>query len=272
MNQDEFLQRLETEIKISKFSPYTLRNYLNFNKQLFKHSNKQPEQIEQQDIKNFLADKMSDKSAISNILFLSSIRFSFTNLLGKDPTIGVKRPKSEKKIPEVLSKEEVLRLFDSAQTKKSRLIIEMLYSSGLRVSELVNLKPNDLDFNENIGWVRGGKGKKDRMIIISKRLSKTLNKFIEKNKGWTYVFSKDKPLTTRNIQKIVQKVSFKAGIKKSTHPHTLRHSYATHLLENGTDIRKIQILLGHSSLSTTERYTHVSSSELKKVSSPFDSL
>jgi integrase/recombinase XerD len=272
LNQDEFLQRLETEIKISKFSPYTLRNYLNFNKQLFKQSNKQPEQIEQQDIKNFLADKMSDKSSVSTILFLSSIRFSFTNLLGKDPTIGVKRPKSEKKIPEVLSKEEVLRLFDSAQTKKSRLIIEMLYSSGLRVSELVNLKPNDLDFNENIGWVRGGKGKKDRMIILSKRLSKNLKKFIEKTKDWNYIFSKDKPLTTRNIQKIVQKVSFRAGIKKSTHPHTLRHSYATHLLENGTDIRKIQILLGHSSLSTTERYTHVSSSELKKVSSPFDSL
>jgi integrase/recombinase XerD len=272
MNQEEFLKNLETEIKISKFSPYTLRNYLNFNKQLFKHSNKQPEQIEQQDIKNFLADKMSDKSPVSTILFLSSVRFSFTNLLAKDPTIGVKRPKNEKKIPEVLSKEEVLRLFDSAQTKKSRLIIEMLYSSGLRVSELVNLKPHDLDFNESIGWVRQGKGKKDRMIILSKRLSKNLKKFIEKTKDWKYIFSKEKPLTTRNIQKIVQKVSFKAGIKKSVHPHTLRHSYATHLLENGTDIRKIQILLGHSSLSTTERYTHVSSTELKKVLSPFDSL
>jgi integrase/recombinase XerD len=272
MNKEEFLKRLETEIKISKLSKYTLRNYLNFNKQLFKHSNKQPEQIEQQDIKNFLADKMSDKASISNILFLSSIRFAYSSILGKDPTLGIKRPKNEKKIPVVLTKEEVISLFDSASTNKSKLILQLLYSSGLRVSELVNLKKQDMDFNENIGWVRAGKGKKDRMFIISKKLSKKLQKFIEKKQDWNYLFSKEKPLTTRNIQKIVQKLGFKAGINKSIHPHTLRHSYATHLLENGVDIRKIQILLGHSSLSTTEQYTHVSSSEIKKISSPFDSL
>ena len=272
MDNSEFLHRLETEIKISKLSPYTLRNYLKFNKQFLEHSNKQPEKIEQQDIKNFLADKMSDKASISNILFLSSIKFAYTNLLGKDPTAGVKRPKNEKKIPVVLTKEEVIKLIDSSQTKKSRLIIQMLYSSGLRVSELVNLKKNDLDFNENIGWVRAGKGKKDRMFILSKKLSKKLKKFIEKKQNWKYVFSENKSLSTRNIQKIIQLTAFKAGIDKSVHPHTLRHCYATHLLENGVDIRKIQILLGHSSLSTTERYTHVSSMELKKISSPLDSL
>ena len=272
MTPQELLRNLETEIKISKLSPYTVRNYVSFNKRLFEHSNKNPEEINQQDIKNFLADKMSDKSSSSTILFLAAVKYSYSTILGKDPTAGVKRPKNEKKIPIVLTKEEVLKLIEGAQTKKSRLMIQVLYSSGLRVSEIVNLKKQDLDFNENIGWVRSGKGKKDRMFIISKKLSNKLKKFIEKRPSWNYVFSEKKPLSTRNIQKIIQKAGFKAMINKQVHPHTLRHSFATHLLEDGTDIRKIQILLGHSSLSTTEKYTHVSSSELKKILSPLDRL
>lgn len=272
MLPSEFLRRIETEIKIAKLSPYTLRNYLEFNKQLFEHSNKQPEQIDQQDIKNFLADKMNDKATSSTIVFLASIKFAYSSLLGKDPTAGIKRPKSEKKIPEVLTKEEVIKLIDSSSTKKSKLIIQLLYSSGLRVSELVNLKSSDLNLKENTGWVRLGKGKKDRMFILSKKIPGKLKKYIEKHPENQFIFSKENPLTTRNIQKIVQKAAHKAGINKHVHCHTLRHSYATHLLENGIDIRKIQILLGHGSLSTTERYTHVSSSELKKISSPLDSL
>lgn len=272
MNQEEFLKRLETEIKISKLSPLTLRNYLDFNKQLFKHSNKQPTEIEQQDIKNFLADKMSGKASSSNILFLSAIRFAYLNIFNKDPTLGVKRPKNEKKLPIVLTKHEIKILFDSTASKKSRLILELLYSSGLRVSELVNLKPSDLNFRENIGWVRSGKGKKDRMFIFSKKLSKKLEKFIKKNKDWKYLFSREVPLTTRNIQKIVQKSCLKSKINKNIHPHTLRHSFATHLLENGIDIRKIQVLLGHSSLNTTQLYVHISSSQLKEIENPLDNL
>lgn len=272
MEKSEFLHRLETEIKISKFSPYTLRNYLEFNKKFLEHSNKQPEQIEQQDIKNFLADKMSERAAISNILFLSSIRFAYTNILGKDPTLGIKRPKNEKKIPSVLTKEEVIQLINAVENRKSRLIIQLLYSSGLRVSELVNLKKQDLDFNENTGWVRAGKGKKDRMCFISKKLSKKLKKYLEKKKDWIYVFSENKPLTTRNIQKIVQKAAAKAGINKQVHPHTLRHSHATHLMDAGVDIRKIQQILGHASISTTQIYTHISNEQLKSIKNLLDEL
>ena len=272
MKTDDFLKSLETEIKISKLSPYTLRNYMDSNKKLIEHANKQPDQIEQQDIKNFLADEMDDKSSSSTILFLAAIKFAYSSILGKDPTTRIKRPKNEKKIPIVLTKQEVNHLINSSETIKSKLILQLLYSSGLRVSEIVNLKPNDLDFNENIGWVRGGKGKKDRMFIISIKLSKKLEKFIKRHPDWNYLFSRDKPLTTRNIQKIVQLITKKSGIQKSIHPHTLRHSFATHLLENGVDIRKIQVLLGHSSLTTTQIYTHVSSAELKKISSPLDEL
>ena len=148
----------------------------------------------------------------------------------------------------------------------------MLYSSGIRVSEIVNIKKQDLDFNENIGWVRQGKGKKDRMFILSQKLSKKLKKFIEKNKDWKYIFSKNKPLSTRNIQKIVQKATINAGIDKSVHPHTLRHSFATHLLDSNVDLRKIQKLLGHSSIATTQIYLHISSEQLKDIKNPLDSL
>ena len=204
MEKDEFLKRLETEIKIGKLSDYTLRNYFNFNKQLLEHAKKLPEQIDSQDIKDFLADKMNDKASASTILFLSSVRFAYSNILAKDPTISIKRPKKENKIPIVLTKEEILKLFEATETLKSNLILQLLYSSGLRVSEIVNLKKQDLDFNENIGWVRKGKGKKDRMFILSEKLSKRLQKFISKHADWNHIFSKNNPLTTRNIQKIVQ--------------------------------------------------------------------
>lgn len=272
MEKDEFLKRLETEIKIAKLSKYTLRNYLDFNHQVLEHSNKKPEEIDSVDIKYFLADKMSEKATSSNILFLSAIRFSYTTIFNKDPTLGIKRPKNDKKIPEVLTKAEVIQLIDSAQTKKSSLMIQMLYSSGLRVSELVNLKKSDLDLNENIGWVRSGKGKKDRMFILSKKLSNKLNRFIERHPSWNYVFSKNKPLTTRNIQKIISNLSYKAGINKDVHPHTLRHSFATHLLDSGVDLRKIQTLLGHSSIATTQIYTHISSEQIKSIKNPLDGL
>ena len=272
MNQQEFLSNLETEIKISKLSPYTLRNYLSFNKKLLEHLKKEPINIDSQDIKNFLANKMNDKSSSSTILFLSSIKFAYISLLQKDPTSGIKRPKNEKKLPTILTKSEVKKLISTSSSIKSKLIMELLYSSGLRVSELVKLKPYDFDFNENIGWVREGKGKKDRMFIVSKKLLNKLEKFIKKNNGWNYLFSKIDPLTTRNIQKIVKINSKKAEINKNIHPHTLRHSFATHLLEDGIDIRKIQVLLGHSSLTTTQMYTHVSNRELKKINNPLDRL
>ncbi|MEK6935634.1 MAG: site-specific tyrosine recombinase/integron integrase [Nanoarchaeota archaeon] len=272
MNKQEFLKRLETEIKISKMSPYTLRNYIEFNQELLEHANKEPTNIEQQDVKYFLADKMSNRASASNILCLASIRFAYSNILNKDPTLGIKRPKKENKIPVVLSKQEVLKLFEACENFKSNLMLQLLYSSGLRVSEIVNLKPVDLNLDENTGWVRAGKGKKDRMFFISQKLSKKLKKFAEKNLDWKYLFSKNTALTTRNIQKIVQKAAAKAGINKDVHPHTLRHSFATHLLDAGVDLRKIQEILGHSSITTTTLYTHISNEQLKNIKNPLDDL
>ena len=275
MKKEEFLNKLKVELKISKNSDYTIRNYLNANIELLNFCNKQPEELTEDDVKSYMAEKTADKSSSSIIVFLSSIRYAYSNILKNDITQDIRRPKRERKIPAVLTKEEVKRLFDSTATQKSKLMLQLIYACGFRVSELINLKINDLNFEEMIGYVRQAKGKKDRVFNIPKFLLKKLEKQCKKqqenNQEFLFTGPKGK-LTDRNLQKIVRVTSKKAGINKEVSPHTLRHSFATHLLENGVDIRKIQELLGHADLSTTQIYTHISTEELKKIPSPIDSL
>jgi len=273
MDKKEFLKEFLVELKILKNSPYTIRNYTSLVKNFFDFIDKEPEQVQETDIKRFIAEKLSDKSPSLIILFLSAIRFSYSSILKFDPTIGIKRPKKEKKIPDVLTKEEIKNLLNNCPNKKSKLMLSLIYACGLRVSEVVNLKVNDLNFGEKTGKIKQSKGKKDRGFNIPDKLFKQLFKQakFQKKLGKEFLFSgKNGKLTTRNIQKIVKNAVKKSGINKQVHPHTLRHSFATHLLEEGVDIRYIQGLLGHSSISTTELYTHISSQQLKKIKSPFD--
>ena len=275
MKKEEFLSNLQVELKISKNSNYTLRNYLRANFDLLEFCNKNPDDVKEEDVKAFMAEKLSNSSSSSVIVFLSALRYAYSNLLQKDITIRIKRPKREKRIPDVLTKDEVKRLINIISTKKSKLMISMLYACGFRVSELINLKINDLNFEEMTGHVRQAKGKKDRIFNIPQFLLKNLKKQTEQQKelNQEYLFTGPKgKLTDRNLQKIVRRFAKKAGINKEVHPHTLRHSFATHLLENHVDIRKIQELLGHADLSTTQIYTHISTEELKKIRSPIDGL
>jgi len=277
MNSEEFLKKLEIELKISKNSQYTIRNYLDANEQLFKQLNKQPEEIEVDNVKQFMAEKLTEKSSSSIILFLAAIKYAYTNILKKDVTMGIKRPKKEKRIPTVMTKEEVKRLINSIYSDKSRLMVSMLYACGFRISELINLNIADLNFLEKTGMVKQAKGKKDRAFNIPEFLVDDLNKQIESQKKLNHelLFSNEetgKKLTASNIEKIVRKAVKRAGIQKDVHCHTLRHSFATHLLENGVDLRSIQTLLGHSSISTTELYTHISTEQIRSIKSPIDSL
>jgi integrase/recombinase XerD len=275
MKKEEFLKKLEIELKISKNSQHTLNNYTKANSELLDYIKKDPDLITQNDVKGFMAEKLSSKASASITLFLSAIRFAHQNLLNKDPTFGIKRPKKETKIPVVLSKEEVITLINSINNHKSKLMVSLMYACGLRVSELVNLKINNFDFNEKIGHIKQAKGKKDRIFNIPSYLFNDLKTQVESqkkaNKEYLFTSSKGK-LTSRNLQKIVKNAALRANIEKQVHCHTLRHSFATHLLENNIDIRKIQELLGHADLSTTQIYTHISREELKKVRSPIDSL
>lgn len=275
MNQEQFLKKLEIELKISKNSPYTIKNYLLKNSELFNFTGKNPEDINSDDVKLYLSEKMNNSSAASVILFLSAIKYAYSNILNKDPTANIKRPRKDKKLPAVLTKNEIKQLFSVLNNKKSKLMVSLMYACGFRVSELTNLKIDDLNLNEKTGYVRKGKGRKDRFFNIPEFLIKDLQKQIKKQKkiNSEFLFSGSKgKLSERNIQKIVKTAAKKAGLKKDVHCHTLRHSFATHLLENGTDIRIIQSLLGHSSIATTQIYTHISTEELKKVKSPIDML
>lgn len=274
MNKEEFLKKLEIELKISKSSIYTLKNYVRFNKQLLDYLRKSPEEISEDDVKFYIAENLADKASISIIMFLASIKYAYSSILKKDITMNIKRPKREKKLPTVLTKQEIFSLLNSLNNKKSKLMISLVYATGMRVSEVTSLKIDDLNFEESIGHVRQGKGKKDRAFNIPKFLSSKLKRLAEKENsfGVIYLFPgrNNSKMSDRNVQKIVKNAAKKAGIKKNVHTHTLRHSFATHLLENDVDIRKIQELLGHSDLSTTQIYTHVSSAELKKIKSPLD--
>lgn len=264
------IEKLKTELKLRGFSPLTVRNYSFFVEKFMAKTRKEASALNEDDVKSYLSEMFDTKSKNTIMLAAASLKFFYSQILKKD--FGeVRIPKKDKMLPQVLSKEEVKKLIDSADNTKSRLIISLLYSTGLRVSELVNLKVEDVNLGEKTGWVRRGKGAKDRLFTISENLVTELKEYLE-GREHKYVFSKENPLSTRNIQKIIKGLRTRAGINKKITPHTLRHSFATHLLENGTDIRMIQALLGHSSLSTTQVYTHISSEQIKKVANPLDSL
>lgn len=276
MDTTSALKKLETELKLRGFSMQTSKMYLFYNSKFLEYIKKSPEDIEESDVKEFLAHKISDHS-LSNAsvaLIKASLKFYYTDILGKNLSL-VKTPKASKKLPVVLSRKEVKDLLDNTENQKHRLLIELLYSTGLRLSECINLKYIDLDLNDGIGWVRMGKGSKDRIFIISEYFRNDLLEYKGKNgsDGRGYIFSiNGRKMTPRSIQKAIKKAAKRAGIEKDVHVHTLRHSFATHLLENGVDIRKIQKLLGHSNLQTTQIYTQVSSEEIKKIKSPLDAL
>ncbi len=275
MNREEFLKKIEVELKISKNSDYTLRNYIKANEKLLDFLHKQPEQINEDDVKLYMSENLTDKASTSIILFLSAIKYAHVNILGRDITRRIKRPRRERKMPSVLTKDETKRLINSPDSKKSQLMVSLMYACGMRVSELVNLKVSDLEFDEKIGHIRQAKGKKDRIFNIPDFLFSKLKKQAEKQREdkQKYLFTGPKEqLSSRNLQKIVNNAARRAEIKKDVHCHTLRHSFATHLLENGVDIRMIQELLGHADLSTTQIYTHVSAEQIKKIKSPLDSL
>ena len=179
------------------------------------------------------------------------------------------KPKKKKPLPKVLSKEEVKGLLESIKNKKHRLMISLLYSCGLRVSELVSLKREDILLERNLIFIKSGKGRKDRYTLLSEKIKQELLHHLlntEFNTKYLFETNRKTKYTIRSIQEILKKSN------RNVSPHMLRHSFATHLLESGTDIRYIQQLLGHSNVSTTQIYLQVSSQELQNIKSPFDSF
>ncbi|WP_439553752.1 tyrosine-type recombinase/integrase [Flavobacterium macrobrachii] len=187
----------------------------------------------------------------------------------------IHRPKREKVLPNVLSKAEVKAILNAHENIKHKMMLSLIYSCGLRCGELLALKPVNIDSKRNIILLKNAKGKKDRIAPLSLKILELLREYYKLFKPTTYLFEGQKPGTSydsRSLQQVLKQALQKAGISKPVTLHWLRHSYATHLLESGTDLRYIQELLGHNSSKTTEIYTHVSTKSIQQIKSPFDDL
>jgi site-specific recombinase XerD len=207
---------------------------------------------------------------------VSALRFLCESVLG-EPALGlmIPRPRKDKHLPSVLSPGEMTRMLKKARNPKHRALLMLLYSAGLRVGEVVCLRPQDLDPDRGLVRVHRGKGRKDRYTLLASRAIEAVKIYRDAYPTGRWLFPGDRPdrhLTTRSVQRVVTRAAKAAGIEKRVTAHTLRHSFATHLLERGTNLRIIQELLGHQSSRTTQVYTHVARSTIEAVRSPLDDL
>lgn len=207
---------------------------------------------------------------------LNAIRFLYVELYGRPFVLeGIPRPRKQKKLPVVLNKEEVRRLFECTRNPKHRMLLMVCYSGGLRVGELVVLRPESLDTVRGLIHVRGGKGQKDRYALLSTFVAVALGDYLRQYRPQEWLFEGEKrgaPYSVRSAEAVFEQAVVRAGITKDVSIHSLRHSFATHLLESGVSLRCIQELLGHASSKTTEIYTHVSQRILGAIRSPIDEI
>lgn len=268
---EEYLQKIKERCVLKGFSQQTIKSYVYNVKRYLQFLEKSRLNISNEGVKLYLLSQ--NLSINSSRLQYASISFFFREILKKPfsfEEIPIK--KKEKKLPKVISKEKIKDILTLTDNLKHKLIIKILYSSGLRLQELIDLKRKDIDFERGIINIKKGKGKKDRVTLISDSLKLDLLKYYSNTNFKTeYIFEgRNGKYTKKSVQKVLESAGKKIGIKLT--PHMLRHSFATHLLEQGTDIRHIQKLLGHSDLKTTEIYTHVSTKDLSKIKSPLDSI
>ncbi|NMA44682.1 MAG: tyrosine-type recombinase/integrase [Candidatus Diapherotrites archaeon] len=270
------LKELRQKLIIEGYSDRTIKMYTLYNQEILYSINKPIKEITSKDLMGYLADKKEKGCENSTLALIhSGGEYFFKKYLKMNILDEIKIPKKAKTLPKILTREEIKELFKATKFGRNRLMLQFMYGSGCRVSEVVKLKVSDINFKERTAIIRGGKGNKDRMIVLSKEWLKYLKKYLDKKKIKTEnVFTKKngKNISTDTVQRIVKKAAIAAKIPKRVTPHCLRHSYATHLLESGTNIRYIQSLLGHSNLNTTQIYTNVASEQLKKVESPLDKL
>ncbi len=260
------------------YSSSTLRTYCSSFSRFLQHFEyKNPEEITNKEIKRYLASLMErGLSANTGHSLVNAILFYYRQVLAhKDFEIRILRPKKEKKLPSVLTMEECLSIFKAVDNPKHKLLLLIGYGAGLRVSEIVQLKWTDILFSEYKIHIKNAKGKKDRMVMLPFSIVQSLEIYRQLYNGKHYVFEGQfagEPYSTTSVQQVMRDALKKSGLVKKASVHTLRHSFATHLLENGTDIRYIQQFLGHSNIKTTTIYTHLTKTAVDKIQSPLDRL
>ena len=261
-----------------RYSENTIRTYTAYFKDFLYHfSGRDINKIELQEINTYILTliQTSNISGSEQNQRINAIKFYYEKVLGREKQlIRIERPRKEKILPNTLSKTEIQAILQSTSNIKHRSMLELLYSAGLRRSEVLNLKISDIDSKRMLIKVRGGKGGKDRYTLLSESVLAHLREYFlaYKPKQWLFEGINEAQYSGTSISKVLKKSAKKAGIKKRVHIHMLRHSFATHLLEQGTNLRVIQDLLGHENIQTTEIYTHVSNTEIRKVKNPIDEI
>jgi site-specific recombinase XerD len=266
------------DLRIRNRSPHTQRNYVHHVAAFARHFGRSPEELGPEHIRAYqvhLAEERGISFSTFNIA-VCALRFLYRVTLRKDWAVErIPYAKPARTLPVVLAPEEVQRLLAVVKNPKHRCILMVAYSGGLRVSEVSRLRVADIDSKRMVIHVRAAKGRKDRFVPLSPLLLRELRSYWRQERPENYLFPGRTPLcpiTTGSIREICHSAAQKAKLGKRVTPHTLRHSFATHLLENGADTRTIQMLLGHGSLRTTTRYTHVSTEKLRSVKTPLDLL
>ena len=268
-------QRLVDDLRLRNYSPRTIQSYVAGVARVAKHFNRSPDQLGVEDLRRFQLHLLEQQVSWSlfNVV-VASLRFFYGTTLGRTDAVPfIAYGKRRRSIPAVLSVDEVRALFDATESGRDRVLLQTAYACGLRISELTHLQVTDIDSARMQVMVRPGKGNKDRQVPLSERLLAELRRqwWSHRSRPWLFPGqSADRPLHPSNVQRLFQSALKRAGIEKRATPHTLRHSFATHLLEAGVDLATVQRLLGHGSLSTTAHYLHVSRRHLAKTPSLLD--
>lgn len=264
------LTKLENELKLRNFSKSTIKSYLDETSRFFNFAEKQG--LNENTAKEYFLKQLESKKSPTTVSHnISIITFFFDKILNQK--INIPHPKRNKTIPEILTQEEIKKMINSLTNIKHKLILKILYGCGLRVSEVINLKKQDINLQEKLMHIKLAKGKKDRFVKIPDSLQENLKNYLAlSSEEYLFPSNRGGKLAKKTISKIVESSAKKAQIKKRVYPHLLRHSFATHLLEQGTDLRIIQKILGHSDIKTTQIYLKISNASIKNVRSPLDTL
>ncbi len=270
-------EAIKKECERRKFSPRTIEAYQNCVEVFFRQTNKTPNQITKKDVGEFLDKLMeSGRSGGTIHVYLNALKFYFEEILGRNFRLDIKYCKRPERLPEVLTKEETINILEAIKNPKHKLMISFLYGAGLRVSELLNLRVGDINFENKYGFVRHGKGNKDRIFILPEKILNQLKELIQlenlSKEDFMFLTNRNERYSPRTIAEIIKKSCEINGIKRKIHPHTMRHSFATHLIQNGNSVNEVQSLLGHKSPETTMIYVHLASPKMLKIKSPLDEI
>ncbi len=269
-----YLETLEQK----RYAKSTIKTYTTYFRQFVDYfSGQSLEEVNVEQINDYLLKLIHEESMSSSKQnqYINAIKFYYEKVLGREKQYyKVVRPKKEYKLPDVLSKEEIASMIKSTKNLKHKSLIVLIYSCGLRRSEAINLKLIDIDSKRMLVKIRGGKGSKDRYVQLAGGTLKELRKYFKEYKPleWLFTGQKGGQYSAESIENVVKQAAQRARIKKNVYPHILRHSFATHHLEQGTDLRYIQEWLGHNSSKTTERYTHVSQTDFRRFRNPLDDI